>query len=133
MYKKEEGSVTVPHGSYPEPHELVTARYLASLGKQVVFIVPIRTKGAQTPDIFMDGVLWEIKSPTHSGRWAIDNIINKAVYKSGNIVFDVCRVNGRYGAVRKAAEEQFRRKSRIRRLFIVDSGGLHEPLVLRKK
>lgn len=133
MYKKEEGRLVVPSAVYPETHELATAEYLVSLGKRVTFIAPVRTKGIRTPDIFMDGVYWEMKSPVKGGRWAVEVILRKAIHKSGNIILDVCRIGAGYDDAVRVAGQQFVIRKRIRRLMVVDSSGAHKPLVLRKK
>jgi hypothetical protein len=71
--QKKEGKIIIPAGVLPEKHELETADYFASLGKDVVFQLPNRTKGSRTPDVMIDGVLWEMKCPFGNGKQTVKN------------------------------------------------------------
>ncbi|MDR2191530.1 MAG: hypothetical protein LBO62_01425 [Endomicrobium sp.] len=73
------GKTIIPFGVFPETHELETARFFNKLGKDIEFLRPIRSKGIRTPDIVMDGVLWEIKSPQGDSRRTIENNLRAAL------------------------------------------------------
>jgi hypothetical protein len=79
---KKEGKIIVPAGVLPEKHELETANYFASLGKDVEFQLPNRTKGSKTPDVMIVGVLWEMKCPFGCGRETIQKCIKRASKQS---------------------------------------------------
>lgn len=77
----------------PEKHELATARFFANMGKNVVFIQPSNIPEVYRPDIFMDGLEWEIKSPIGKSRRTIEKNYHKAALQSKNIIIDLRRIN----------------------------------------
>ena len=78
-------------GAEPEPHEIQTALFLRKSGKKVVFLAPQNKPGIKTPDIAMDGLRWEIKSPVSAGARSIEHAFRAAIKQSGNILFDLRR------------------------------------------
>ena len=46
----------------------------------------------KTPDLRIDGIEWELKSPQGNGVKTIENILKKAVKQSRNIVLDFSRI-----------------------------------------
>jgi hypothetical protein len=88
---KRYGKTTFPFEYRPKEHELDTAQFFNKLGKDVEFLTPNRTKGIKNPDIKIDGVLWEIKSPNNDGKHTIEHIFRKALKQSKNIIFDLRR------------------------------------------
>ncbi len=76
----------------PEKNELETAKYFAALGKDVTFIRPSSIPNQHSPDIEMDGLEWEMKAPTGSGKRNIEYNFRKAVAQSKNIIFDLRHV-----------------------------------------
>lgn len=73
----------------PRDHELSAALILANYFRaDVMFLRPERKK---TPDIDVDGVKWEIKSPTGNGKKTIDNNLRAAHRQSRNVVLDLRR------------------------------------------
>ena len=93
MAHKKAGVITKEIGAIIEPHEAVAADALALAGLSVHFIAPRNTYMTKTPDIFMSGAEWEIKSPTGGDKTTVRNILNKAKKQSRNIVLDTMRTN----------------------------------------
>jgi hypothetical protein len=89
---KKIGTTIIRDGVYPEKHELETAWFLNSQGKDVEFLAPIRTKGIRTPDIAMDGSFWEIKCPVGHGKYTIQRLFKHAVRQSANVIFDLRKI-----------------------------------------
>jgi hypothetical protein len=84
--------IIIPHGAYPEPHEIATAQVLLrSNAGDVEFLIPTRTKGAHTPDIAWNGIDWEIKAPIGNGKRTLDDTIRVAQKQSPNIILDLRR------------------------------------------
>jgi hypothetical protein len=83
------GKTIIPYGIYPEPHELTTARFFNKLGFDVEFIPLSYQKGVHTPDIKMDGILWEIKAPKSSGKYTLQHSFKTALKQSQNVIFDL--------------------------------------------
>lgn len=52
----------------PEKHEFETAKYFADRGKDIVFLKPSDIPKIHTPDIWMDGLEWEIKTMPVSNK-----------------------------------------------------------------
>ncbi len=77
----------------PGKHELATARFFADRGKDIVFIKPSNIPDHHRPDFIMDGIEWEIKSPTGKGKRTIEKNYSKAASQSKNIIFDLRRIN----------------------------------------
>ena len=85
------GKTITPYGANPEPHELETAKVFNKLGKDVTFIPPVYSKGVRTPDIEMDGIFWEIKSPIGNSNKTMKHSFKAALKQSRNIIFDLRR------------------------------------------
>lgn len=74
----------------PEKHEMSAAIILAYHFKtDVIFLRP---QHARTPDVDVNGVKWEIKSPLGNGKRTIDNNFSEARGQSKNIVIDLRRI-----------------------------------------
>lgn len=87
-YDKRTGKIIIPMGVRPESHELDTADVFLAAGFDVEFIAPSRTKGSKTPDVKINGVLWEIKSPLGSTKKTVERQLQRAGKQSKNIIFD---------------------------------------------
>lgn len=77
----------------PEKHEYETAKYFANRGYNVKFVKPSDVKGFNSPDFKMCGKIWETKSPTSSSNASFEHNFRKAVKQSGNIIFDLRRLD----------------------------------------
>lgn len=96
MLKKKVGTIVVPPGAFIDRHEKLAADYVAvMLGYDVTFLVPDRRKGAKTPDVEMNGLKWEIKSPHGKSTRTIENVVRQALKQSPNIILDLRRMDGR--------------------------------------
>jgi hypothetical protein len=91
MRRTKLGRIIIPDMAYPEEHEIKTARMLIKLGGDAEFLPPIRTKGAHTPDVTWNGINWEIKALTGSGKRTLDDTIRNALKQSPNIILDLRR------------------------------------------
>ncbi len=107
----------------PEKHELETARFFAALGYDIEFIPPNNTPKMHTPDINMDGVSWEIKSPTGKSKRTIENNLRQAMLQSENIIFDLRRISMSDKACTAELERKFNQKKDIKRLYIIRKSG----------
>ena len=61
------GKIT-PNGVSLEKHEYATVVYLTELGYNVELVPKSNREGEHTPDIIIDNVKWEMKSPTGSSK-----------------------------------------------------------------
>jgi hypothetical protein len=89
--KNQKSGLFVPPNIKPFPflHELDTARVLANNGYYVEFLLVDNRTGAKSPDIKLNGEVFELKSPL--GRLdSVERNLKRASKQSRNIVFD-CR------------------------------------------
>lgn len=84
--------IIIPQNSKPWPHELRVAKILCAAGYWIEFIPESDT--AKTPDILLNNVPFEIKSPTSHNINAIERNLKRATKQSRNIVFDSSRMKG---------------------------------------
>jgi hypothetical protein len=121
LKNKPYGKIIIPAHLFPEKHELETASFLAAdIGKNVEFLTPAYSKGIRTPDIQMDGVLWEIKSPQGNSRRTIENNYRMAEKQSQNIIFDLRRMSMDEIKAIAAIKREFKFRHRtILRLLVI--------------
>ncbi|WP_372518495.1 hypothetical protein [Candidatus Ruminimicrobiellum ovillum] len=113
------GKTIIPFGVFVEQHELDVAKVLNKLGKDVEFILPSRVKFSRTPDIKMDGLLWEIKSPKGSSSRTIENNLRTALKQSKNIIIDLRRIKIDETKAISQIAKQFKYSKLIREIIII--------------
>ena len=103
------------------PHELSTAKALANAGHTVEFRANENIEFVKSPDILIDGEIWEMKSPTSAKLVAVERNLKKAYHQSKNIVFDSQRM-GRLPdkSVQRELVKQFQLTKSIKRLLFVN-------------
>ena len=107
----------------PEQAEFETAKYFAALGKDINFIQPSSIPNQHRPDIRMDGVEWEIKSPQGDSKRTIENNMRKAIKQSHNIIFDLRHMRTQDDRCVSQLIQQFNKRSQLRRLLIIKRNG----------
>ena len=107
----------------PEKHEFETAKYFAELGKDITFLKPSRIPDMHTPDILMDGIEWEIKSPTGGSKRTIETNFRKAVKQSHYIIFDLRRVKVTEKLCLSQLEKEFSVRPYVKRLLVIKKNG----------
>lgn len=113
------GKIVVPAGVFPEKHELETASFFAARGKDVEFQLPSRTKGMKTPDVKIDGVLYEMKCPFGKSRGTIQNCVKRASKQSANIIIDLRHTPLKTEHCLSVLKREFELRSNIKRLLII--------------
>ena len=91
MTKKSKYNIIIPVGMKPRPkiHEETAADILANHFKSDVYFIETASQG--TPDVSIDGIKWEIKSPIGSGANNIQKNMREASAQSDNVVIDLRR------------------------------------------
>ena len=112
----------------PEKHELLAAKYFADLGKDIVFIRPSDGEGIHRPDFRMDGVEWELKSPTGRSKRTIENNFRDAVKQSRYIIFDLRRIQLTDDMSVKQIKKEFSVRKYLKRLLIIHKDGTLEDI-----
>jgi len=101
----------------PKEHELSAALILAHhFRTNVTFLRP---KYARTPDIDINGVKWEIKSPMGNGKRTIDNNFNEARKQSKNIVIDLRRTKMHQSKVNARISSYLSTPHHFRRILVI--------------
>lgn len=79
------------NGVHLKDHEYRTVKLFLEKGYGVELIPPSIIKGLQMPDIMIQGVPWEMKSPEGKGKRTIKNTVQNASHQSVNIIIDLRR------------------------------------------
>lgn len=112
--------VIIPTDLKPAParYEITAAALLADYFKaDVEFILRSNQK---TPDFLINGVKWELKSPTGDGKYNVQHQIKAAAKQSANVIFDVRRSKMHMAKIRNEVERHFGYIKPIKRLILID-------------
>ena len=107
------------NGVHLEDHEYATVKLLLSIGFNIELIPASQVKGMRTPDISINGVLWEIKAPTGNGKNTIKHTLQNASHQSNNVIVDLRRCKLNQDQAIKEMEQRFNLSKRIRRMKII--------------
>lgn len=114
------GKIIIPIGVFPEKHELETANVLAGMGHDIEFIRPRFINGGRNPDINMNGLVWEMKTPVGKSKRTIENNYRVAEQQSTHIVFDLRFMKLDENVAISCIKQQFNlRRKRIKRIMII--------------
>lgn len=121
--KSKLGRVILPANIKPRPeqHELRVAAILSSHFKTDVEFVPRSNR--PTADFSIDGVAWELKSPTGTGKNNIQRQLQEAHHQSRNVIIDASRSKMHGSKIRRQVEHQFKVVKSIKRLLFVSKAG----------
>lgn len=111
--------IFVSHGIKLEPHEIDTISFLVSLGKVVEQIPPSNTPHNSQPDIFMDQLVWEMKSPTSTSLKSIEQLFYRAMRQSPNVIFDLRRLKIPENKVIRLLEKLILNSRKAKNLLII--------------
>ena len=121
--KKRLGKITVAVGRRPDEREFAAAEVFAKLGFDVEFLLENRTKGAKSADIQMNGVIWEIKSPTGNGKRTVEKQFHRASGQSQNIIIDSRWSDIEENKFREMVEQQWRSRRSVKRIVLIAKNG----------
>ena len=107
----------------PDKNEFESAKYFANKGKDIKFIRPSSIPNQHRPDILMDGLEWEMKAPTGSGRRNIEYNFRKAVAQSKNIIFDLRHIKIPEQQCISQLEKEFTKRPYLNKLYIIKKNG----------
>lgn len=115
------GAVRIPADIVVWEHELITARALARAGYVLEFLAAKDIKGTKSPDILMDKVKWEIKSPKTDKLSAIERNLKRATKQSSNIIIDSYRLRKIHDStVQRFLAQKYKRQKAIKRLLFIN-------------
>ncbi len=119
------GKIITPPDANVWPWEYKTAKTLAQIGITVEFIRKSNKPRATSADAFLDGVKWEMKSPTADNLKAIRRNLREARWQSDKIVFDSRRMKKVPDvAIERELSAQFKQISGITRIRFINRHGI---------
>ena len=118
MLRMKTGKI-IPNGVSLEKHEYDTILLFTEMGLDVELIPRSNQKGIRTPDIVMEGLKWEIKSPTGKGRWLLENTLQKASRQSSNVIIDLNRIKIHQIKCLQELEKQFHKSKGVKHLKVI--------------
>ena len=107
------------NGVHLENHEYSTVKFFLEKGADVELIPPIQIKGMNTPDIQIDGLIWEMKSPTGNGKNTMKHNVSSAKRQSQNVIIDLRRCKMEEERAICEIKHHFNLSKRLRRLKII--------------
>jgi hypothetical protein len=119
--------VIIPDGMkpLPEEHEIEIAWILARHYRCVVeFLQPTAGYKMKTPDIVMNGVMWEIKSPLGwSARSTVEFQFRSGLRQARSLVIDGRRTKLEDGLLQRQITAEKRRHRRCDRVIYISKDG----------
>lgn len=118
---RQKGRVVIPADANPWPHEVQVAKILALAGYSVEFIPEANLK---TPDIYLNGAVYEIKSPITNNPKKIIRNVKRALEKCPNVIIDSSRVKGlRDDAIQRTLKNKVKDLAGLKNLIFVNKRG----------
>ena len=114
------GSITCQYWAKPEGKELQLASWLSRGGHDVEFLTPSGTMGDHTPDIRLDGELWEIKRISSKNPTKAKARISDGLRQSDSVIVDLS-LNENPAIIEVAAIEMLE-DPRARRVMVIRDG-----------
>lgn len=87
---KSYGVVGVHPTALPQDHELAAAKRIAA-GFDVFFRERVEADGVANPDLLIEGLIWELKSPRGAGRNNISAQMRRAKRQADRVIIDLAR------------------------------------------
>ncbi len=107
------------NGVHLADHEYSTVKFLLNQGFDITLIPPLQVKGMNTPDIAINGVVWEIKSPTGGSKHTIKHNLQNAKHQSSNVIVDLRRCKLSDDQAIRELKHHFQLSKRLRRMKII--------------
>ena len=118
---KQKGRVIIPADANPWPHEQRVAKILALAGHSVKFMPETNLK---TPDIYLDGTVYEIKSPITDNPKKIIRNVKRALEKCPNVIIDSSKVKGlRDDAIQRTLKNKVKDLPGLKKLLFINKRG----------
>ena len=109
------------HPNPPEDHEVEAAWILARHFSTVVeYLIPVDGYKTKTNDVEIDGIIWEIKSPTGNSKTTVGNQFKEASkQRARNIVFDSRRTKLKDSVVLSRVRFEMKRRRSVKRVLFI--------------
>ena len=107
------------NGVHLKEHEYQTVKLLLENGYDVELVPTSAIKGLKMPDLMLQGIPWEMKSPEGDGKRTIKNTVQNASHQSENIIIDLQRCKIPEDRALKEIDRYFRLSRRLKRLKVI--------------
>ena len=114
------GRIIIPANRKTWPHELRTARMLAVAGYCVEFLPE---KNLHAPDILLNDVEYEIKSPETGKTSSLEQSIRTALKQCPNVIIDSSRMKMHDDRVCRFLIKKCREQKQIKKMILVTKTG----------
>lgn len=116
--KNERGRLTA-HDVILEQHELTTITFFLEHGKNIELIPPSLTPKSKTPDFIMDGVAWEMKSPSGNSLVTIERALHRRLRQSRYIILDLRQMKVSEQKIKQHSQHIFTHARTIKKLKVI--------------
>lgn len=120
--------VIIPSNIFPLPerHEVSAAQIISTFfSSDAEFIV---RNSYRSPDLKIGDDLWEIKSPTGTGKRNIERQLQLAMKQSDKIIFDARRSKIHIAKIRSNLTYQAKLAKRLKKLLLITKAGKVEVI-----
>lgn len=114
------GGIYIAPGRNIWPHELRVAKILALAGHRVEFLLE---SNLHTPDICLDGIEYEIKSPETDKISSLEQSIRTALKQCPNIIVDSSRMKMHEHRARRFLIRKCREQRQIKKMLFITKRG----------
>lgn len=119
MGRKRIGKLFIPSGLAPETHELEIVAIFINSGSDVSFLKPRVGYKVKTPDILMDGIEWELKSPKGNSRTTISNQLSRGSKQARNLIIDTSRTKLEDELILRQLQRNIQEHRSVKHLILV--------------
>ena len=109
----------IQNGVHLKEHEYKTVKLFLENGFDVELVPASKIKGLKMPDIMLQGIPWEMKSPEGDGKRTIKNTVQNASHQSENIIIDLQRCKTDEERALREIDRYFRLSRRLKRLKVI--------------
>lgn len=120
MQNKSKAGVFIAPGRKPWPHERRVANVLALAGHYVEFLPE---GNLHAPDVKVDGIEYEIKSPETEKTASLEQSIRTALKQCSNIIIDSSRMKMRDDRARRFLVKKCREQKQIKKMVFITKRG----------
>lgn len=120
MNQNHRSGIFIPPGRKVWPHGDRVAKILAMAGHNVEFLLE---NGQKSPDILLDGVEFEIKSPKTVSANTLEHLLKKGLRQCSNLIIDTSRTKMRDDKVCSFLVAQMRKTKQIKKMLLITKKG----------
>lgn len=119
----------VETGANPSDAERTVAKRMTELGHDVTFRKPADEQNVKTPDFYIDGESWELKTLHGSGKNTVLNALTTAKKQAPRIILDITDCPKPIEQIVSDCESKLQRpNSRIREIILYKDGAIERRL-----